>query len=46
MLTLELPGGGGFGDPARRSREAIENDLVDGYISEKGALRDYGFRRD
>ncbi|MCP5266570.1 MAG: hydantoinase B/oxoprolinase family protein [Burkholderiaceae bacterium] len=46
VLMLALPGGGGFGDPARRSREAIENDLVDGYISEKGALRDYGFRRD
>ena len=32
-LTLELPGGGGFGDPAERDAAAIANDLKQGYIS-------------
>ncbi len=32
-LILELPGGGGFGDPADRDPEAIENDKTQGYIS-------------
>lgn len=34
-LILELPGGGGYGDPARRSAEARAQDLSKGYISEK-----------
>lgn len=32
-LILELPGGGGFGDPAERDPEAIANDRLQGYIS-------------
>ncbi len=32
-LILELPGGGGFGDPAEREAAAIENDLMQGYVS-------------
>ncbi len=32
-LTLELPGGGGFGDPAKRDPAAVENDRAQGYIS-------------
>ncbi len=31
-LILELPGGGGFGDPADRDAEAIENDKKQGYV--------------
>lgn len=34
-LLLELPGGGGFGDPARRSGEAREADRLRGYVTEK-----------
>ena len=34
-LVLELPGGGGYGDPARRNAEARENDLSKGYVSGK-----------
>ena len=34
-LVLHLPGGGGFGDPARRSPEARANDLSKGYLTEK-----------
>ncbi len=33
-LVLELPGGGGYGDPARRSAEARAFDLSRGYVSE------------
>ena len=31
-LILELPGGGGFGDPAERDPTAIENDRAQGYV--------------
>jgi N-methylhydantoinase B len=33
-LTLELPGGGGFGDPHDRDPDAVRNDLDQGYVSE------------
>ncbi len=32
-LILELPGGGGFGDPAERDAAAAANDLAQGYVS-------------
>ena len=31
-LIMELPGGGGFGDPAERDPAAEENDRRQGYI--------------
>ncbi|MFD1329207.1 hydantoinase B/oxoprolinase family protein [Mycoplana ramosa] len=34
-LVLELPGGGGFGNPAERSAEARAEDLSKGYMTEK-----------
>lgn len=34
-LMLELPGGGGFGDPAERPREARAEDLSKGYVTGK-----------
>ena len=34
-LILDLPGGGGFGDPARRPAEARRQDRVRGYVTEK-----------
>jgi N-methylhydantoinase B/oxoprolinase/acetone carboxylase alpha subunit len=39
---LRYAGGGGFGDPRARSREAVQADLRDGYISPLAAKRDYG----
>ena len=33
-LILELPGGGGYGDPSKRSADARANDRSKGYISE------------
>ncbi|MEI2414649.1 hydantoinase B/oxoprolinase family protein [Orrella sp. JC864] len=41
-LILELPGGGGFGDPARRDRQALACDLRNGYLDEAALRRDYG----
>ena len=32
-LVMELPGGGGYGDPAERDLTATENDLIQGYVS-------------
>ena len=33
-LILELPGGGGFGNPADRDPAAVENDRAQGYVSD------------
>ena len=41
-LIVELPGGGGLGDPGRRDPERIRADLEAGYITPEGAKRDYG----
>ncbi|MGI9332107.1 MAG: hydantoinase B/oxoprolinase family protein [Gammaproteobacteria bacterium] len=43
-LVVELPGGGGFGDPHARSTDALRRDLAYGYVSERGLRRDYGRR--
>ena len=40
-LILELPGGGGFGDPRDRPRDIVDADLADGYISEERAASEY-----
>ena len=41
-VQLNLPGGGGYGDPYRRSVELVLSDVVNGYISLEAAERDYG----
>ena len=40
-LVLEIPGGAGHGDPARRDPAAIAADLADGLISPARARHDY-----
>ena len=42
-LVLELPGGGGMGDPRARDRAAVERDVRDGMITERQAENEYGF---
>jgi len=42
-LILELPGGGGFGDPKQRPAELIEADLKAGLITADAASDDYGY---
>lgn len=34
-LVLDLPGGGGFGDPAKRSPDAMAEDIRKGYVTKK-----------
>ncbi|MCK8787908.1 hydantoinase B/oxoprolinase family protein [Roseomonas sp. NAR14] len=41
-VTLLYAGGGGYGDPRQRDREAVKADLRDGYVSAESARRDYG----
>jgi N-methylhydantoinase B len=41
-VTLDAAGGGGYGDPAERDRQALLRDVEDGRVSPEGALRDYG----
>jgi len=38
-----MPGGGGHGDPAKRARDAIAEDLREGYVTAEAAARDYGY---
>jgi N-methylhydantoinase B len=42
VVTLSIPGGGGFGDPNRRSAAALKADVEDGYVTIEGARKDYG----
>ena len=41
-IRLELPGGGGFGDPRARDAEQVRADVLDGLITRDEAERDYG----
>ncbi len=40
-IRLELPGGGGFGDPREREPERVARDVADGVISAEQAAHDY-----
>ncbi len=42
-LVLELPGGGGFGDPKKRDAAMVEADLETGLVSRDAAREDYGY---
>jgi N-methylhydantoinase B len=42
-LRLESPGGGGWGDPLQRPREAVARDIRLGFIGAEIAARDYGY---
>lgn len=42
-FTLELPGGGGLGDPRDRDPERIAEDVREGLVSRSAARRDYGW---
>jgi N-methylhydantoinase B len=41
-LILELPGGGGHGDPLTRDPDAVARDVADDLIAAEAAERDYG----
>jgi len=42
-LTFSTAGGGGWGDPRRRERQAVADDVRAGYVSAEAARRDYGY---
>jgi N-methylhydantoinase B len=42
FARLELPGGGGFGDPRQRDPERVAEDVADGLITRAAAASDYG----
>jgi N-methylhydantoinase B len=41
-IRMETPGGGGFGDPAKRDDRRLAADILDGKVSRAAAERDYG----
>lgn len=41
-VHLNMPGGGGYGDPLRRDPELVLKDVISGYVTPEAAERDYG----
>jgi N-methylhydantoinase B len=44
VVTTRTAGGGGYGNPAKRTREAIESDLREGQLTLAGAEAKYGYK--
>ena len=42
LVSLRLPGAGGYGDPGERDRDRLLRDVRDGKVSVESAKRDYG----
>ncbi len=42
-LVTNEAGGAGYGDPRERDRALVRRDLEQGFVTPKGAARDYGF---
>ena len=42
-MTTRTGGGGGYGDPRKRDRALVEQDLRDGHITLKTAREVYGY---
>jgi N-methylhydantoinase B len=45
IVRCQTGGGGGYGDPKERDRAAIELDIAEGFLTEEGARRAYGYER-
>ena len=43
IITTRTGGGGGFGDAAKRSRQAVEDDIREGQLTLDGAKAKYGY---
>lgn len=43
VVRLAVGGGGGYGDVSKRSVEAIQDDILNGFISEEFAATHYGY---
>lgn len=46
LLSVQTGGGGGWGDPQARPRDAVLEDVRQGYVTIAGAQRDYGVAAD
>jgi N-methylhydantoinase B/oxoprolinase/acetone carboxylase alpha subunit len=44
--VVEMPGGGGFGDPKKRDRKKVERDVRLGLVSKEQAKAAYGLDGD
>jgi N-methylhydantoinase B len=44
VVEIATAGGGGWGDPTHRNRNAVARDIVNGLVSEAFAAREYGWR--
>lgn len=42
IVTIDAPGGGGYGDPFLREPETVASDVIEGYVSIESARTDYG----
>ena len=42
VVRFQVSGAGGYGDPRTRLAEAVREDVLDGYVSQRSALDDYG----
>jgi N-methylhydantoinase B len=42
VLRINTAGGGGYGDPSGRDRDAVERDVANGLVSATSAREDYG----
>lgn len=42
LVTIDAPGGGGYGDPLEREPEMVQADVVEGYVSVESAREEYG----
>ena len=42
VISVQPPGGGGYGNPAKRNPDALANDIAEGFVSADAAARDYG----
>ncbi len=41
-VTIDAPGGGGYGDPLDRDPERVKEDVAEGYVTLDGAKSEYG----
>lgn len=42
IITIDAPGGGGYGNPFERDPEMVTLDVMEGYVSIESARNDYG----
>jgi N-methylhydantoinase B len=44
QVKIIAPGGGGWGSPLEREPERVLQDVTEGFVTPKAALRDYGLQ--